>query len=359
MWKWKEIQKMPREIEIIFTKSKCVFYFILLLGLSSCKIINTDYRGFPKHQFDINLVGEAPDYSNKERWLEHPDKDYQYAKLPTNYYDSLFDLKPNIDVFFIHPTLYLKGNKWNAEINDKKLNKRIGSTAIKYQASVFLGIANIYAPHYRQMHIYSYTDLKNGYKAFEVAYKDVKNAFLYYWRNNNKSKKYIIAGHSQGTNHLERLLKEIILKNDTMKSQLLLAYLPGMPIKEFNKNFPVCETKNQINCFLSWRSLAEKYYPNSWEKSDSIKCTNPINWKTDSTISLKDKHLGILFKNHKLKYPNTIVSYNYKGTVWIKPIKIPFARFYKMKNYHIADYNLFWLNIRNNLRFRLEENGYN
>ena len=57
MWKWKEIQKMPREIEIIFTKSKCVFYFILLLGLSSCKIINTDYRGFPKHQFDINLVG--------------------------------------------------------------------------------------------------------------------------------------------------------------------------------------------------------------------------------------------------------------------------------------------------------------
>ena len=50
---------------------------------------------------------------------------------------------------------------------------------------------------------------------------------------------------------------------------------------------------------------------------------------------------------------------SYKIPVWIKPIKIPFARFYKMKNYHIADYNLFWLNIRNNLRFRLEENGYN
>jgi hypothetical protein len=45
--------------------------------------------------------------------------------------------------------------------------------------------------------------------------------------------------------------------------------------------------------------------------------------------------------------------------VWIKPIKIPFARFYKMKNYHIADYNLYWINIRNNLRYRLKENGYN
>ena len=43
----------------------------------------------------------------------------------------------------------------------------------------------------------------------------------------------------------------------------------------------------------------------------------------------------------------------------IKPIKIPFARFYKMKNYHIADYNLYWINIRNNLRYRLKENGHN
>ena len=43
----------------------------------------------------------------------------------------------------------------------------------------------------------------------------------------------------------------------------------------------------------------------------------------------------------------------------IKRIKIPFARFYKMKNYHIADYNLYWINIRNNLRYRLKENGYN
>ena len=80
-----------------------------------------------------------------------------------------------------------------------------------------------------------------------------------------------------------------------------------------------------------------RYYPNSWEKSDNIKCTNPINWKIDSTLSLKENHLGILFKNHKLRHPNSIVSYNYKGTVWIKPIKIPFARLYKMKNYHVAE----------------------
>ena len=91
-----------------------------------------------------------------------------------------------IDVFFIHPTLYLKGNRWNADIHNKNLNKEIGNSAIKNQASVFLGIANIYAPHYRQMHIQSYYDLENGLQAYDVAYLDVKNAFMYYWKYYNK-----------------------------------------------------------------------------------------------------------------------------------------------------------------------------
>jgi hypothetical protein len=114
-----------------------------------------------------------------------------------------------------------------------------------------------------------------------------------------------------------------------------------------------------LDCFLSWRTLAEGYFPKDWEVSDSIFCVNPINWKTDSLLSKKEEHLGILFKNHKIHYPNSLTAYNHNGVVWIKPIKIPFARFYKMKNYHIADYNLYWLNIRNNLRYRLKENGHN
>ena len=262
-------------------------------------------------------------------------------------------------MFFVHPTLYFKGNTWNADINDKKLNKEIGDAAIKNQASVYLGIANIYAPHYRQMHIQSYYDLENGLQAFEVAYLDVKNAFMYYWENFNKGNKFIIAGHSQGTNHTERLLKDIILENDSMRNRLLISYLPGMPIKQFHKDLAPCSSPNQLDCFLSWRTLAEGYFPKDWEVSDSISCVNPISWQTDNLLSKKEEHLGILFKNHKIHYPNSIEAYTKNGVIWIKPIKIPFARFYKMKNYHIADYNLYWINIRNNLRYRLKENGYN
>ena len=337
---------------------KYLFYFLIVFELHSCKTYNltAKKKDIPKEDFNINLVGDAPNYAELKSWVEHPKKTKHYATLPKNYFDTLFNKNPNIDVFFIHPTLYFKGNNWNADINDEKLNEKIGNSAIKYQASVFLGIANIYAPHYRQMHIQCYSDLKNGYQAYDIAYEDVKNAFLFYWNNINDKKKFIIAGHSQGTNHSERLLKEVILKNDTMKKYLIISYLPGMPITHLSKEVPPCSSPNQINCFLSWRTLAEGYYPNNWAFNDSISCVNPISWKTDSMYSKKEEHQGILFKNNKIYYPKSIVAYNHNSAVWIKPIKIPFARFYRMNNYHVADYNLFWLNIRTNLRYRLKEN---
>ena len=341
--------------------NKNLLLFFLLINVTACKTYKLipEKKDTPEHNFDINLSGDTPNYANLKHWVEHPEKENYYASLPKNYVDSTYNSEPIIDVFFVHPTLYFKGNTWNADINDKKLNKEIGNAAINNQASVYLGIANIYAPHYRQMHIQSYYDLENGLQAFEVAYLDVKNAFMYYWENFNKGNKFIIAGHSQGTNHTERLLKEIILENDSMRNRLLISYLPGMPIKQFHKDLPACSSPNQLNCFLSWRTLAEGYFPKDWEVSDSISCVNPISWEIDSLVSENKNHLGILFQNHKIHYPKSIAAYNHNGVVWIKPIKIPFARFYRMKNYHIADYNLYWINIRNNLRYRLKENGHN
>jgi hypothetical protein len=334
---------------------------VILIALSSCKIFKLvpENKDIPHYNFTADLVGSAADYSQLKYWAEHPEKDVHYAVLPKNYEDSQYIENPKIDVFFIHPTLYLKGDRWNADVNDKKLNKAICNTAIKNQASVFSGIATIYAPHYRQMHIQSYSDLTNGYQALDIAYEDIETAFLYYWKHINKGRKFILAGHSQGTTLGELLLKKIILQNDSMKKQLLLTYLPGMPIKPIFEGLPACTTPNQMECFLSWRTLAEGYFPSDWSSSDSISCVNPISWETDSLVSENENHLGILFQNHKIHYPKSIAAYNHNGVVWIKPIKIPFARFYRMKDYHIADYNLYWINIRNNLIYRLKENGYN
>ena len=342
--------------DFIFYKNLTLAFVLLIFF--SCNIKNNLTTNFPSNDFDETLIGASPIYSQKKYWAEHPENISSYAFLPKNYNDTQYNHQPKIDVFYIHPTLYTKGDRWNADINNEELNKQIKNTAIKYQASVFAGIANIYAPHYRQMHIYSYTDLENGYKAYDIAYDDIKKAFWHYWKYHNKSKYFILAGHSQGTNHAERLLKEIILKNDSIKNKLILSYLPGMPISEKSLEIKLCSSPSEINCFVSWRTLSENYFPKNWSNSDSISCVNPITWHTDTSKSNSEEHLGILFKNHKILYPNSVIAYKKNNVIWIKPIKIPFANLYKMDNYHVADYNLFWLNIRENLKYRLKQNGF-
>ena len=99
-----------------------LFYFILLININSCKTFNIipEKEDTPKHDFDINLSGDTPNYSEIKYWVEHPGKENHYASLPKNYIDSTYNSEPIIDVFFVHPTLYFKGNTWNADINDKK-----------------------------------------------------------------------------------------------------------------------------------------------------------------------------------------------------------------------------------------------
>ena len=79
-------------------------------------------------------------------------------------------------------------------------------------------------------------------------------------------------------------------------------------------------------------------------------------WKREEIQKMSREVKGGEYKIH---YPKSVAVYNNNGVVWMKPIKIPFARFYRMENYHVADYNLYWINIRNNLRSRLKENGHN
>ena len=150
-----------------------LFYFILIITIKSCKTFNIipEKEDTPKHDFDINLSGDTPNYSEMKFWVEHPEKADHYASLPKNYTDSLYNSNSRIDVFFIHPTLYTKGNRWNADINDKKLNRKIGNsgfikTGIVRAAPVIWNDYVIVATVDSQK--VKYFDLKSGKKAFEL-----------------------------------------------------------------------------------------------------------------------------------------------------------------------------------------------
>ena len=155
----------------------------------------------PSTSFDITLSPLTPSYDSLFYWAFHPQRDDPKQLLPKNYSDALFDYKPSVDVFYVHPTSYYSGDNWNASLEDSVVNVSRTDYLLQNQASVFAGLARLYVPYYRQMHIDSYADLSNGYPAFHLAYSDVRNAFLKYWKYWNKGRPFIIAGHSQGTNH--------------------------------------------------------------------------------------------------------------------------------------------------------------
>ena len=362
------------------------------------------YNGYPK----------APDYKYKKNWVASAKKEIE---LPKNYIDSLSEFKSKVDVFYIYPTVYYSGyngNLWNSNTEDPSHYEMVNLLAIKNQASVFSGLTNVYAPLYRQLFydglVYHNTNeilnkiafdpkLKNNFssykdelyssfynslklfsyennklrsfakESYDLAYSDLKRAFLKYVELENQEKKIILAAHSQGTLHAIRLLKEVILPNKELKEKLILSYLVGMPVENDFKNFYPCENPDDMYCYMSWNTFGNNFNPYDNEVYGDILATNPVTFTSDFSPNQIIEHKGILmpsffqlFKYRILKLPinnlslkkeNSIIVKSDKGSLQVEKMKIPWIKVFEKESFHAGDFNFFWLNIRENLNYRL------
>ena len=203
----------------------------LLFLVVSC-LIYAQSCAFKPPAFSTASAPVAPDYTDLDNWAAHPDKADMADRLPGNGLEDR-QFSSQVDVFFLHPTTYTrKGKEWNADIKDTKLNEKTDESTILYQASIFNGVGKVYAPRYRQVHLSSfYQDNKETLgDAFELAYDDLKKAFIYFLENNNNKRPIIIAAHSQGALHAIRLLQEFF-DNKPLQNRLVAAYVVGWPVK--------------------------------------------------------------------------------------------------------------------------------
>ena len=329
--------------------------FAIISVLLGCNTI-------PKGNFEVPGK-DTPDYSDLYYWASSPFKEDPADRTPGQ------DLKNNqseakADVFFIHPTTYTNqrgNNKWNGDIHDEALNIKTDQGTILFQASVYNGAARIFAPRYRQAHLHSFytkdpDQKKEGNKALDFAYKDVKSAFQYYLNHHNNGRPIIIGAHSQGTTHAGRLIKDFFEEKDLM-DQLVVAYLVGMPVKEdyFDKLKP-CESEKELQCFCSWRSYQRNYLPNYHQPNSNIVVTNPLSWKTDDQYIAKELNQGTLLRDFdEGLLPGISDAQVYEDFLWVTKPKFKGSIFVQFKNYHIADYNLFYANIRENVINRVDE----
>ncbi|MCC6726259.1 MAG: DUF3089 domain-containing protein [Saprospiraceae bacterium] len=305
--------------------------------------------------YSANSVPSQPNFAKKSCWAALPSEKDNADRTPD---PKLLDMQADapVDVFFLHPTLYFGNNKagWNAALEDEALNENVDKSTILFQASAFNGTGKIYAPRYRQAIYRSFftQDTASARLALDLAYTDIKAAFEFYLQNYNNGRPIIIASHSQGTVHAQRLLKEFF-DNKALGRRLVVAYLIGWPIrKDAFQTIPPCETPEQTGCFCSWRSFKYGHTPTDITLGEDIAVTNPLTWKMDGTFADKALNEGMIARKFGPVLPQRADAKAENGILWVHKPKFPGSFFFWKKNYHIADYNLFYMNIRNDAKRR-------
>lgn len=326
------------------------FFVLLLAGIASCVSV-------PKGHFGTGLP-DPPDYSQSRYWAALPERKDNTDKVPiAEWKDN--QATATVDVFFLHPTTYTgkPGEKqWNADLNNAAVNQRTDDMSMKYQASVFNGVGKIYAPRYRQAHLNCFFTkfVQDAEKALDLAYADVKASFEYYLEHYNQGRPFIIAAHSQGTYHAKRLLAEFV-DGQPLEKQLVVAYLAGLTVPaDIFKTIGPCQRPEDTGCFCSWRTFKEGYIPPKLHFPDTnFVVTNPVTWDVTRPDAAASLNLGGVLRDFNKVYPQLVQTRIYKDLLWVSKPRFPGSFLLTTKNYHIADYNFFYADIRKNAEDRV------
>ena len=274
---------------------------------------------------------------------------------------------PAFAVFFIHPTSYRGTDNWNAPIGDEEA-ERIARIYIRGMASPFNAAEEIWAPRYRQATLGAFlTTEPEAEMALDAAYADVLEAFRFFLDSVADDAPIVLVGHSQGSLHLMRLLREEV-KDSDYASRVVASYAIGWPISVEHDlpalGVPACATASQTGCILSWSSYAEPADPSAVMESYSastgfdgelrgesqILCTNPLTG-TFGGIEDKDANLGTLVPEDDMSngvlVPDAVPARCAdNGLLMIGDPPEMGSYVLPGNNYHVYDIPLFWANTK-------------
>ncbi len=360
------------------------------------------YRLFPQSFMRMALVptvdyvepaAQGGDYASAAMWIARPgmagaDPTLWTPRLPTDGIEA-DDLtaeekadaqrwraeaaRGDAAIFFIHPTSYLKRDNWNAPLDDAEANWRAG-LFVRGMASTLAGAGDLWVPRYRQaaMGAFLTEDVDTANRALNAAYRDVAAAFDQFLIEAGPDRPIILAGHSQGSLHLARLLRERVAGRPLAR-RIAAAYAVGWPISEERDlplmGLPACETAASSNCILAWQSFAEPADPamvltvydatigfdGGNRAGTRMLCVNPISGVRNGSAP-RSANLGTVradsdFADGTL-YPGAVgarcddAASGGRGLLLIGEGPDLGGYLLPGNNYHVFDYPLFWVNVR-------------
>jgi len=329
----------------------------------------------PQGHFEAAKADGAPDYIQAANWLARPDfADDPSRWRPSGAPDSA---RPKIkaQVFYIHPTTYLERDRWNAPLQPGGETEFRTKLFVQSQASAFNGAGQVWAPRYRQAAFGAFLlKSEDAQEALDLAYSDVAAAFDQFLRKIPPHSPIILAGHSQGALHLERLLREKVAGKPIAR-RIVAAYVVGWPISTVSDlpalGLPACTSADQPGCILSWMTFGDPANPDfifhEWAKTKGLNggerrqqdtlCVNPITGTGGGAAGAQDNP-GTLVPTADLTsatlQTGVIGAHCTNGVLVLDGVPPPLGPYVLPgNNYHVYDYALFWGAIRRDAERRL------
>lgn len=151
-----------------------------------------------------------------------------------------------------------------------------------------------------------------------------------------------------------RLLQEFFDGNELQK-QLVVAYLIGRAIPESAFKFlKPSSSAEETGVWASWCTFGKNYEPNNYNTyyKDAV-TVNPLFWNTRDDYAPRELNKGgVGLKFTMVAQP--VDAQKHGGILWISKPNVKGKLFLKNKNWHRADMNLFYMNIRENVALRLK-----
>lgn len=350
----------------------------------------------PDVGFDPATVAAAPDYSDPQAWAALPRSQDHADFAPQGFKEQ--QAQAQADVFYIHPTAWFSRKLWNDPLNNAQSREVVDQIVLASEASAFNGCCRVFAPRYRQTSISAfYGDRQDAERSFKIAYSDVERAFDAFL-NEIGQRPFILAGHSQGSMHAMRLLTKIDA-DAALRARLIASYIPGYahPTSRYGdelKHILPCTSPDQLGCVASWDTYkadakVQGAEPLLYWRGDKLvtydnkaprQCTNPITWREDRNRAKQDEHQGavaLINRGEPISFTGLVMSDEPLGVkitglkaprqklVWAQcdaqALRVPDlddldyeAQETQSGNYHLLDYELFYMDVRANAILRTQ-----
>ena len=316
------------------------------------------------YRYDMKVNDHPLDYSDAANWVSLPGA------------EELADPSKKADVFMVLPTINMnKFKPGNTDPTNLREALRFTKT-FNMEKGILDDAAAIYSPLYRQTTIGSFlgedglidfanvSDARRNYD--DIAYADIRNAWLYYMENYSNGRPVVLFGYSQGGDMVKRLLEEFG-DDSAFKEKLVAAYIIGSSVTEEDiAKYPqlsMARGEKDTGVIISFNAVdARMEMPDTKELS-----INPLNWKTDSTPAPAKKNLGMVTANtwgvETSETPAYCGAYidSANGRLVVTDIEGQDELFgadngvFRKGDYHTYDLNMFYRNLEKNVQTRIKE----